>query len=76
MAWEKEPEKIKFEAGEKVFFCACGKSKKGALCDGSHKGTGIKPEIRTFEAEKELLVCRCGQSNLFPFCDGGHQTLQ
>ncbi len=45
---------FKVEANETYFFCACGKSQRGALCDGSHKGSGVRSI--PFQADKTALV--------------------
>lgn len=61
----------------KYFWCACGRSKKGALfCDGSHKGTGIQPVRVLFEKPQEVAWCMCKQTKTPPFCDGSHNDLK
>lgn len=45
---------FKVEQGQTYFFCACGKSQKGALCDGSHKGSGVRSI--PFHADKTTFV--------------------
>ncbi len=45
---------FKVEENQTYFFCACGKSQKGALCDGSHKGSGVRSI--PFHADKTTFV--------------------
>ena len=33
--------------GKSYYLCACGLSKNGAFCDGSHKNTELKPGFST-----------------------------
>ena len=39
----KKPSKTDLKAGEKYFWCACGRSSAQPFCDGSHRGTGLTP---------------------------------
>jgi CDGSH iron-sulfur domain-containing protein 3 len=55
---QKEPYPMNVEEGKNYFWCACGKSSKQPLCDGSHKGTGLAP-IK-FTAPKDQKVYFCG----------------
>lgn len=59
----------------KYAWCACGRSEKQPYCDGSHKGTGIKPVYIEINEEKKLAWCGCKQSKAMPFCDGTHSKL-
>jgi CDGSH-type Zn-finger protein len=45
---------FKVEENQTYFFCACGKSQRGALCDGSHKGSGVRSI--PFHADKTTFV--------------------
>lgn len=68
------PAKLQTEPGKKYFYCTCGRSKDGALCDGSHKDTGFKP--RPFTALRERsVVCTCKKSAEAPYCNGAHRGL-
>ncbi len=72
---QKAPYQFKVEAGRKYFWCACGRSKKQPICDGSHSGTGITPIIYEAEATKKVLFCGCKASRKKPICDGSHNRL-
>jgi len=75
MAKQDRPKSITFAAGEKAFFCQCGKSQTFPYCDGTHKGTGQKPMVVTFSEECKKSICHCGKSADFPYCDGSHKIL-
>ena len=66
------PVKMELEANKKYFFCTCGKSKDGVLCDGAHKGTDFTPSVFSGEESKEYYLCSCKKSKNGPFCDGSH----
>lgn len=72
---QKAPYKTTTEAGKSYYWCACGKSAKQPLCDGSHKGSAFTP-IK-FEAEKDgdVWFCGCKNSAKAPMCDGTHKSL-
>lgn len=72
---QKSPYAVELEAGDH-YWCACGLSKRGALCDGSHAGKGINP-VKFTVAEKETrYLCGCrAAANGSPFCDGAHKAL-
>lgn len=72
----REPFAVEVTAGQKYFWCACGKSRKQPLCDGSHKGTGIAPMPYMAEETCQLFFCGCKQTAKGPLCDGTHATLQ
>jgi len=61
--------------GEKVFWCACGRSENQPYCDGSHKGTGITPVPYTAPRDKIVFFCGCKHSNKAPVCDGTHSKI-
>lgn len=66
------PVKIKLEAGKTNYFCTCGKSSDGVLCNGTHKGTEFVPNAFEVEETKDYYLCRCKKSGNLPFCDGSH----
>ena len=39
----KNSKKINLETGKDYYWCACGLSKDGIFCDGSHKSTNFQP---------------------------------
>jgi CDGSH-type Zn-finger protein len=67
-----EPSVIQVEAGQKYFWCACGKSKKQPFCDGAHSGTGISPVVYKADENKKVFFCNCKQTVNAPLCDGSH----
>lgn len=73
--WQKEPYVLSVFEGDKKFFCMCGKSGNGALCDGSHAGTDKRPELVEFDRAKTVYICGCHKSGSRPFCDGSHNRL-
>lgn len=72
---QKGPYEVELKAGEKYFWCACGRSAKQPFCDGSHKGTGLKPRMFVAEKTGTAWLCGCKASKTQPFCDGTHNTL-
>ncbi len=70
--WQKSPFKIEVKNGDTKAFCMCGASKNGPYCDGSHQGTGKRPEVIKFDQDKTVFVCGCQKSAKAPFCDGTH----
>lgn len=71
---QKEPYEIELEAGT-YWWCACGKSKDGAFCDGSHKGGEHSPVEFTVAETGKVWLCGCRHSGGKPFCDGSHKAL-
>jgi len=71
----KTPAKIDLEAGQKYFWCRCGRSKKQPFCDGSHTGTEFTPLAFTAEKSGPAFLCQCKRSAKAPFCDGTHSHL-
>lgn len=62
--------------GQRVLWCACGRSKRQPFCDGrSHEGTGFLPVEYRAKREEEVLFCGCKQTLTPPFCDGAHSNL-
>lgn len=72
---QKGPYPVDVKAGEKYFWCRCGKSSKQPFCDGSHQGSEFTPMAYSVEADKTLYFCGCKQTNGQPLCDGTHATL-
>ena len=66
------PYAINVESGKNYFWCACGKSKKQPLCDGSHNGTDFTPIIFKALESKKVFFCGCKQTSSQPLCDGSH----
>lgn len=66
------PFPVELEAGQRIFWCVCGRSENQPFCDGSHKGTGISPVRYTPEANQKAFLCGCKQTQNPPFCDGSH----
>ncbi len=71
----KTPIKVALEKDKTYLWCACGRSENQPFCDGSHKGTTIKPLPFTVEEPKEKMLCRCKQTSTPPYCDGTHNKL-
>jgi len=69
------PVKVKLEADKTHYFCMCGKSEDGVLCDGSHKDTTYTPKSFTVDTTKEYSLCACKKSGNIPLCDGSHRKI-
>ena len=63
------------KAGERYFWCSCGRSKSQPFCDGSHAGTGFLPVAFKAERDEEVIFCGCKHTRSAPFCDGSHMNL-
>jgi CDGSH-type Zn-finger protein len=59
----------------KYAWCRCGRSNKQPYCDGSHKGTGIAPEVVEITEKRNVAWCGCKRTGNAPFCDGAHKNL-
>ncbi len=68
------PTAVELEAGDH-WWCACGLSGQQPMCDGSHKGSGIKSLKFTLEEKKKVWLCNCKHTKNPPYCDGSHKTL-
>ncbi|MBF0137409.1 MAG: CDGSH iron-sulfur domain-containing protein [Magnetococcales bacterium] len=66
------PKMVKLPAGEH-WLCMCGKSQKGHLCDGSHKGSDKSPRQVILKQAGEVAICQCGHTRNAPHCDGSHK---
>ena len=71
----KAPAKVELEGGKDYLWCRCGRSANQPFCDGSHRGTGIKPLPFTAEKTGAAVLCRCKASANAPFCDGSHARM-
>ena len=72
---QKAPYQYKVEEGRSYAWCACGRSQKQPLCDGSHSGTGLSPMVYKATETKDVYFCGCKASGKKPFCDGTHSKL-
>ena len=63
------------KAGQRYWWCACGRSQTQPFCDGSHAGSGFLPIALTAERDEDVIFCGCKQTATAPFCDGGHSNL-
>jgi CDGSH-type Zn-finger protein len=70
-----EPIEVTVEAGDTIWWCACGRSATQPQCDGSHAGTEFTPMRYEVEEEGTLWLCTCKRTANPPFCDGSHQDL-
>lgn len=66
------PFRAKIAAGEMVVWCACGRSARQPYCDGSHRGTQIRPVRYTPPQDLTVALCGCKETKQPPFCDGSH----
>jgi CDGSH iron-sulfur domain-containing protein 3 len=57
------------------WWCACGRSKRQPVCDGSHKGSEFAPVKFTMSEAQKIRLCGCKRSRSMPFCDGCHKSL-
>ena len=71
----KKPAKTQLKAGEKYFWCACGRSQNQPFCDGSHRGTGLTPVAVEVDEDKDAFLCLCKGTANAPYCDGTHTRL-
>lgn len=66
---------IAVKQGETYFWCACGRSAKQPFCDGSHKGTSLRPVKFKADRDEIMALCACKYTGDPPFCDGAHKDL-
>lgn len=71
---QRTPYVMEVEPG-KYAWCRCGRSDKQPYCDGSHKGTGIVPEVVEITEKRNVAWCGCKRTGNAPFCDGAHKNL-
>ncbi len=68
-----KPKQVALQQGTRYFWCACGRSARQPVCDGSHQGTGITPKPFTADADRQAWLCLCKHTGTPPFCDGTHR---
>lgn len=66
---------VDVEPGKEYWWCSCGRSQNQPFCDGSHKGTELKPKMFTASAHLTLYLCGCKRTTDAPYCDGTHAML-
>ena len=66
------PIAVEVEKDKSYYWCACGKSSKQPLCDGSHRGSEFTPLAYKAEETKKVFFCTCKVTNNQPLCDGSH----
>jgi CDGSH-type Zn-finger protein len=71
----RQPIPVNVEAGKSYWWCACGRSKSQPFCDGSHKGTELRPQEWKAQSSEEVWFCACKRSSHEPLCDGSHKQL-
>jgi CDGSH iron-sulfur domain-containing protein 3 len=72
---QKNPYPVEVKAGDKYFWCACGRSARQPFCDGSHEGTEFTPLKYQASEDKTLYFCGCKHTAGAPLCDGSHNKL-
>ncbi|MDD5157843.1 CDGSH iron-sulfur domain-containing protein [Sulfurimonas sp.] len=72
IVFSNKPKGVTLEGGVEYYLCACGRSKDGVFCDGSHKVTSCLPKKVVVEDTRQYHICMCKSSKNFPFCDGTH----
>jgi len=68
------PVPVDLEAGKTYAFCTCGHSSSQPFCDGSHRGSGMAPQVFTAEKDETSYFCRCKATGNSPLCDGSHSS--
>jgi CDGSH-type Zn-finger protein len=71
---QKKPYVLEVEPG-KYAWCSCGRSQKQPYCDGSHRETGMRPQVQEITEKKRVAWCGCKKSKNGAFCDGSHSKL-
>ncbi len=63
------------EPGE-YLYCTCGRTADEPLCDGSHRGTTLRPLVFTVAAKRRAAYCQCKYTREAPYCDGSHRLYE
>jgi CDGSH-type Zn-finger protein/mannose-6-phosphate isomerase-like protein (cupin superfamily) len=63
------------KAGQRYFWCSCGRSTNQPFCDGSHAGTEFKPVLFEAKVDEDVIFCGCKHTGTRPLCDGAHNNL-
>lgn len=69
------PIAVEVKAGQRYWWCRCGKSAKQPFCDGSHKGGDFTPLDFVADKDETLWLCACKRTHSAPRCDGSHKKL-
>lgn len=72
---QKSPYGVEVTAGGEYWWCACGRSQSQPFCDGSHKGTGFRPQQYTAADSSTVWFCGCKRTGNVPECDGSHKNV-
>lgn len=72
----RSPFPIEVEAGKSYWWCACGRSASQPFCDGSHKGSEMRPIKYDATESKKVWFCGCKQTASPGLCDGTHNKLE
>lgn len=72
---QKAPYATELEEGKTYYWCTCGHSAKQPMCDGAHKGSGLKAMAFTAEKTGTAYLCGCKATKTPPYCDGTHSKL-
>jgi len=70
------PYKVSLTAGEKYYYCTCGRSATQPSCDGKHVGTDFTPLHFIPKETKDYYLCGCRATKKEAECDGAHQNLK
>ena len=71
---QRAPMPVEVEAGNKYFWCSCGKSGTQPFCDGANKDL-CQPVEYTAEESGTVYFCGCKHSQNPPLCDSSHKSL-
>lgn len=69
-----EPITVELEPGT-VWWCSCGMSATQPFCDGSHRGTGMRPRRLEVRMKTRATLCQCKRTGNAPWCDRSHCKL-
>lgn len=57
------------------FWCACGRTATEPWCDGSHRGSDLRPVPLDLCERARVTLCRCRRTATPPRCDGSHEKV-